>query len=85
MAYTQAMYGDPAKFYENHQNYDLSKACKPCIHHSYTLDGKRQCKLKKLSGNDLSICGEYKLKPPKGGMVNAENAKAQLRALFHGN
>ena len=84
MAHLQGMYGDPAKFYENCQNYDLSKACKPCIHHSYTEDGKRQCKLKKLQGNNLSMCGEFKSKPPKGGMINSDSARAQLNTLFGG-
>jgi len=72
------MYYDPAIYVEDRQNYDLSKACKPCINHSYTEDGKRQCKLKKLFGNDLSMCGEFRprpIKPLKAGMT-------ELEALF---
>jgi hypothetical protein len=84
MAHLQGMYGDPAKFYENRQNYDLSKFCKPCINHSYSLDGVRQCKLKKLEGNNLSMCGEFKSKPPKGGTTKSDSARAQLKALFQG-
>lgn len=65
MAYPQAMYDDPAKYLEDRQNHDLSKACKPCTHHSYTEDSVRQCKLKSLKGNDLSICGEFRPKEQK--------------------
>ena len=66
---TQDMFQDPAVWYENRQNYDLSKACKPCVHHSYTEEGRRQCKLKKLEGNDLSMCGEFRPKPVRDGMT----------------
>jgi len=83
MAHPQGMYGDPAKYLEDRQNYQLSKACKPCVHHQYTEFGIRRCKLKKLEGNDLSICGEFRPKPVKDGV--AELAKARLEELFKGS
>lgn len=71
------MYCDPAKYFEDRQSYDLAKACKPCAHHSYGKDGVRVCKQKQLTGNDLSICGEFKPKPMRAGM-------ARLKMVFCG-
>ena len=56
------MYGDPAKGYEEKQQYELSLVCKSCKHHKYTEFGKRYCSLKQLEGNEMSMCGEFRPK-----------------------
>ncbi len=62
MTLTQSMFRDPAKQLEDRQQFELSLACKTCIHHKYTEYGKRHCPLKGLQGNEMSICGEYRPK-----------------------
>ena len=72
--YTQDMKGDPAVWYENRQNYELSLACKPCQFHRYDEFSVRYCAMKKtLRGNDLSICGEFRprdLRDPKSRLIS---------------
>ncbi len=62
MSYTKDMLRDPAIWYERKQSHELSLACKTCVHHKYTEDGKRHCPLKGLQGSEMSMCGEYRPK-----------------------
>lgn len=70
--YTQAMAGDPAKWYAKKEANKLSQACQACKHHSKvqvaTKDGLlhvRYCEVKNLKGNELAICEEFRPNQPK--------------------
>ena len=68
-------FGDPAIVCENNQNYHLSLACKPCVHHRYDEEGHRHCYWKKLKGNEMSMCGDFR---PR----DLRDPRLQLRSIF---